>query len=111
VTLDAFNQGAAVGTTPTTIQWAVGVGATADTLAGTEDLVGVKVRRVIPLGITSWVVGALVGQQANTIDRNYDVPLVVHGGEYFSIIAKVILGTATASQEIRGQVQINGYFE
>lgn len=111
VTLDAFNQGAAVGTTPTTIQWAVGVGSTADTLAGTEDLVGVKVRRVIPLGITSWVVGALVGQQANTIDRNYDVPLVVHGGEYFSILAKVILGTATASQEIRGQVMVNGYFE
>jgi len=109
--LDAFNQGAAVGTTPTTIQWAVAVGSTADTLAGTEDLVGVKIRRIVPLGITSWTVGALVGAQANTIDRNYDVPLVVHGGEYFSLVAKVILGTATASQEIRGQLMVNGYFE
>jgi hypothetical protein len=111
VTLDAFNQGAAVATTPTTIQWAVGVGSTADTLAGTEDLVGVKVRRIIPLGVTSWTVGALVGQSAPSIDRNYDVPLTIHGGEYFSIVAKVILGTATASQEIRGQVMVNGYFE
>ena len=111
VTLDAFNQGAAVAGTPTTIQWAVGVGSTADTLAGTEDLVGVKVRRVVPLGITSWTVGALVGAQAPTVDRNYDAPLVIHGGEYFSIFAKIILGTATASQEIRGQIMVNGYFE
>lgn len=111
VSLDAFNQGAAVATTPTTIQWAVGVGSTADTLAGTEDAIGTKIRRIIPLGITSWLVGALIGQSAPTIYRNYDAPLVIHGGEHFSIIAKVILGTATASQEIRGQVMVNGYFE
>jgi hypothetical protein len=111
VTLDAFNQGAVVAGTPTVIQWAIAVGSTADTLAGTEDLVGVKVRRIVPLGITSWLVGALVGALAPTIDRNYDVPLTIHGGEYFSLVAKVILGTATVSQEIRGQMQVNGYFE
>ena len=111
VRIDSFNQIVAVATTPTTLLWGMAVGSTADTLAGTEDAVGVKVRRVIPLGVQSWLVGALVGQQAIPIDVSRDAAIVVHGGEYLSFFVKVILGTATATQEIRGIISVDGYFE
>jgi hypothetical protein len=109
--IDTLNTVVAVATTPTVLQWGLGVGATADTLAGTEDLVGVKVRRAIALGYQFWAVGAVVGQPANRIDVNFDAPVVVHGGEYVSFFYKVILGTATSTEVFRGVIGVNGIFE
>ena len=40
-----------------------------------------------------------------------DVPLVVEPSKYFHLILKMVVGTATASQIIRGTCFVNGYFE
>jgi hypothetical protein len=109
--IDTINAVVAVATTATTLQWAIGVGSSADTLAGTEDAVGVKIRRAIPLGIQFLPVGAVVGQSFPRIDVNFDVPLVIHGGEYVSFFYKVLVGTATATETYRGTIGVNGFFE
>jgi hypothetical protein len=111
VSIDTASIGAAVATTATTLLWGLAVGATANTLAGTEDLVGIKVRRMIPLGMQSWPIGAAIGSIAVQVDVNLDTPIVVHGGEYIGFAMKVITGTATASQTLRGSIMVNGYFE
>ena len=57
------------------------------------------------------VIAAAIGAQAARLDTNLDAPLVVNAGEYLHVIVKMPLGTATASQVIRGVVGINGFFE
>jgi len=42
---------------------------------------------------------------------NLDAPLYVAAGTYLHIILRMPVGTATASQIIRGLVMINGYYE
>jgi hypothetical protein len=111
VRIDTFNAVAAVATTASVMMWGIGVGASADTLAGTEDLVGVKIRRAVPLGIQSFPIGAAIGAVATPIDVNFDSPLCVHGGEYVSFFYKMIVGTATATETFRGTISVNGYFE
>ena len=59
----------------------------------------------------SFAVGAAIGALATPIDINLDAPVVVHGGEYVSFALKVPVGTATASQALRGIIMVNGYFE
>lgn len=108
--IDTVNTGAAVGTTPTILQWAVGVGNTADSLA-TADAVTTKSPARVGLGIQSFIVGAAIGAQAPIIDKNFDAPLTVNSGERFQTLVKVPVGTATASQIIRGIVGVNGIFE
>ena len=110
VRIETANIGAAVATTPTLLQWGLAVGSTADTLAGTESAT-VKIRRIIPLGMQSFAVGAAVGSLAAPVDVNLDAPVVVHGGEYVSFALKVPVGTATSSQTLRGLIMVNGYFE
>jgi hypothetical protein len=110
VRIETANLGAAVATTATLLQWGLAVGSTADTLAGTESAT-VKIRRIVPLGMQSFAVGAAIGALAVPIDVNLDAPIVVHGGEYASFALKVPVGTATASQTLRGIIMVNGYFE
>ena len=55
--------------------------------------------------------GAVIGQNCSPIDINFDVPLVVETSKYSHVILKMVVGTATASQIIRGTCFINGYFE
>jgi hypothetical protein len=66
---------------------------------------------MIPLGMQSFAIGAAIGSLAVPIDVNLDAPIVVHGGEYASFALKVPVGTATASQTLRGIIMVNGYFE
>jgi len=110
VWIDTINTGAAVATTPTTLQWAIAVGSNAVTLANAE-AAAAKAPRKLSLGIQSFVIGAAIGAQAPTIGKNLDAPLVVNGGEFLHIILKMPFGTATASQVIRGIVGVNGCFE
>jgi hypothetical protein len=42
---------------------------------------------------------------------NLDAPLYVAAGTFVHVILRMPVGTATASQIIRGLVMINGYFE
>ena len=111
VRVETANMVVAVATTAHLLQWAMAVGSSAVTLAGTEDAVGVTVRRVVPLGLQYFPVAAAVGQTASPLDLNLDAPIMVLGGQNISFFYKVLVGTATATQGFRGIIQVNGYFE
>lgn len=112
VRIDAVNTGAAVATTATLHQYSIATGQTAVSLA-TTDGAGTKARRVFPLGLHTWPIAAAIGAapQEPPIVHSFESPLVANPGEYIHIILKVILGTATASQVLRGIVAIEGVWE
>lgn len=110
IRISAVNIGAAVATTATVIVWGVGVGATAASLATAEGASARAPRREA-IGVQSWVVGAAIGTQAPDIELDCsNAPLLVEPGAYLHIICRVIVGTATASQQIRGTVSVVGPF-
>ena len=93
------------------MSWQIGVGATAVTLATVADTATVKQSRRIPVGMQSFLVGDAIGKKADPIDVSFDAPLVCEPGTYVHVIMKQFIGTATASQIVRGTVMINGQFE
>lgn len=95
---------------PTLLQWSLGVGSTAVSLA-TADGAAARARAVKPLGFQTFAPAAAIGAQATRIDVNLDAPLVVEPGTYVHVILKCPIGLATASQVIRGICGINSYFE
>lgn len=103
IRIDCVNTGAAVATTATTLQWALAFGHTAVSLA-TAEAAAAKAPRRIPLGIMTWPVGAAIGQgpQNGPIQIDFDSPIYVNPGEFVALVAKFIVGTATASQVIWG---------
>lgn len=112
VRIEAVNTGAAVATTATLLQWGIGVGATGVSLATSESATaGRRAPRRLTLGLQVFPIAAAIGVVAAPIDVNLDAPVVVEPGTYFHVILKMPLGTATASQIIRGTCFINGYFE
>lgn len=108
--IDTVNTGAAVATTATLLQWSLGTGSTAVSL-GTGDTAATRARAVVPLGFQTFPIGAAIGAQATRIDVNLDAPIVCEPATFVHVILKMPVGTATASQIIRGMVGINGYFE
>lgn len=103
--ISTFNMGAAVATTPTLLQWGVANNSSAVSLA-TAGLTR------LALGAQSLAVGAAVGAVASPdLDVTFDAPLITHGGRIFHIILKMPVGTATASQVVRGVAAVKGYFE
>lgn len=114
INISAYNTGAAVATTPTLLEWYAAVGGTGVSLATTETALGAtpsKMPRRIALGVQSFAVGDPIGKVVNPVDADFPVPLVAHPGEYVHIILRMPLGTATASQIIRGNVRVVGYWE
>jgi hypothetical protein len=112
VRIDTVNTGAAVATTATTLFWALGVGGTAADLATADSLTAAtRAYRRIPLGIQSFIVGAVAGAQGPVIAVNFDAPVVVAPGTRVNGIVRIPIGTATGSQVIRGTFFVNGYFE
>lgn len=114
VNISAYNTGAAVATAPTLLEWYASVGATNVSLATSETALGAtpsKGARRIALGVQSFAVGDPIGKVVNPVDADFPVPLVAHPGEYVHIILRMPLGAATASQIIRGNVRIVGYWE
>ncbi len=112
VRIEAYNMGAASATTPTVLQWALGVGSTAVSLATADsNTAGTRAPRRIPLGVQSIPIGTAIGGNVAPIDVNLDAPLYVAAGTFVHVILRMPVGTATASQIIRGLAMINGYFE
>ena len=110
VCIDAVNVGAAVATTATVLQWAVSVGATAASLATTESATA-KAHRRVALGVQSWIVGAAIGAPAESIWLDCSqAPLMAEPGTIIGILVRVPIGTATASQVIRGTCTIIGHY-
>lgn len=110
VWLDTFNAVVATATTPTVLEWSLGVGATAVSLA-TAEAAATRAPRRITLGCQSFLVGALAGAPAERVDINLDAPVVVEPGTYVHVILRVPYGTATATELFRGQVGFNCYWE
>jgi hypothetical protein len=105
IQVDTYNSGAAVATTAHVLQWFASPDQTAISLATATN-------RRVTLGIQSFSVGAAIGALAAPILRSLnDAPLVTNPGRIMVVGLKVPVGTATASQIIRGTVAIRGYFE
>lgn len=105
IRISCVNLGAAVATTPTTFAVALAWGASAVSLATTESASfatgTTKVRRIQPLGTIYFPVGAAIGQAAATdIVMDFAAPITINPGEFAQVIAKPLVGTATASQVI-----------
>lgn len=102
VVLDLVNMGAAVATTATLIQFSLAFGHTNVSLATTE-AVNAKAPRRVGIGFASWAIGAPIGDPPKggviTFDTG-DAPIFVNPGEHVALVAKFMLGTATASQVI-----------
>jgi len=118
VRISATNIGAAVATTPSTVQWALAYGATGATVpslaqgeTATLAAVSVKQYRRIPLGISSFLVGAAIGSQAPDITVTFNAPVTLAPGEWMAITAKFIQGTATASQVIWTVASIDAHYD
>jgi hypothetical protein len=99
IVIDASNTGAAVATTATLLYWAVATNKVAATL-GTSD------GQRIGVGMQSFAVAAAVGAIASQIRLTFDVPITCQSGKYFDIILRLPVGTATASQEIAGNITL-----
>ena len=110
VWIETFNAVVAVATTPTVLEWSIGVGSTAVSLA-TGEAAATRAPRRLAVGNQSFLVGALAGANAEHIDRNLDAPLVVEPGTYLHVILRVPYGTATATELFRGFVGFNAYWE
>lgn len=112
VRIETANTGAAVGATGTLLQWGLGVGSTAVSLATADSATaGTRAPRRITLGMQSLPAASPIGFLAADVDVNLDAPVYVAAGTFVHIILKMPVGLATASQIIRGVVQINGFWE
>jgi len=104
IRLDCMVYGAAVATTPTTLRFEMSVGSTVLTLNQAESAsfatATAKAGRRIYVGTMSAPVAAAIGTPFNA-PLNLDFtggPIVINPGTYWQLIAKGIVGTATASQ-------------
>jgi hypothetical protein len=101
---------------PLLLQWAIGYGSTASTLATTESATftaggTTKIARKIPLGAQSLAATSAVGVISPGFQRNFgDAPLPINPGEYLHIILRIPGGTATTAGAPRGSVAVLGYF-
>lgn len=113
VTIYTFNMGAAVATTPTLLQWGLGIGATAATLATADSATaGTRSAKRILLGVQTMPVGTAVGGAADKeINITFSTPLMVEAGTFCQVLLKMPVATNTGSQIVRGIIMFNGYFE
>ena len=111
VCITTSSEGAAFdASAPTVLQWALGFGSTATTLA-TPDATTSRAPRIFPLGTQSFPVSSARGTSANAITMTLGTPIKVDPGTYLHVIAQEILGTNTSSLYYRGCVYLGGYFE
>jgi hypothetical protein len=108
VWIETYNAVVAVATTPTVLEWTLAVGSTAVSLA-TTDAAATRSPKRIGLGSQSFLVGALAGAKSERI--NVEVDVVVEPGTHMHIILRVPYGTATATEQFRGMVGVNAYWE
>lgn len=100
IRIDAINNGAAVATTATTLQFSLAFGHTAVSLA-TAETAATKAPRRVALGYMTWPVGAAIGTQATPIFVDFsEAPIYVETGHFVALVCKFLVGTATASQVI-----------
>ena len=115
IKIDCVNTGAAVATTATALAVAVAWGGTALSLATAETgsfvTATAKARRIQPIGVMTFPIAAAIGAVADTIQFDFEAPLIINPGEFIQVICKVLVGTATASQVLAFVVSPNLYQE
>jgi hypothetical protein len=116
VRISTINTGAAVATTPTTIQWSLAFGHNSVTMNTTESgsfaTATAHAPRRVALGFQSAAIAAAIGAlYAPDIYMSFDSPIVVRPGEFIATLMKIVVGTATASQTITYCVTFDGNFE
>lgn len=115
IRVDLVNSVVAVATTPSTFALAVAWGGTALTLAQTESASfatgTAKARRIQPIGVISLPVGTVAGGAANGVQFDFEAPLVINPGEYVQVVAKILSGTATATEVLQFVISPNLYHE
>jgi hypothetical protein len=115
IKVDCVNSVVAVATTASVFAVAVAWGSSALTLAQAETASfannTVKARRIQPVGVISFPVGAAVGAQASGIQFDFEAPLIINPGEYIQVIVKPLLGTATATEVFQWVISPNLYHE
>lgn len=110
VDITSINTGAPVAITATILDWAIAVGSSAVSLATAEAPPATWGPKRTSLGLQGFLMSAGIGQGAADITRLFNTPLVCDSGRFVHIIVQVPVGTATASQVIRGDVVIIGRF-
>lgn len=103
IEIDTYNTGAAGAGTATVLEWSMGFNSAAVSLA-TANII----RRQI--GVQSIPVGGAIGFRCENIDKTFITPEVVESGRFIHVILNIPIGTATASQIIRGVCMIKGRF-
>lgn len=116
VRISTVNTGAAVATTPTTLQWSLAFGHTAVSLQTAETAsfatATTHAPRRVALGFQSAPIATPIGgMYGPDIYMPFDSPIVVRPGEYLATIMKIIVGTATGSQTITYCVTFDANFE
>lgn len=117
IRVDCNNLGAAVATTATAFAVSLAFGHTAVSLATTESASfannTVKAPRRLPLGTFFFPAGAVIGQGASggAINFDFEAPVIVNPGEFVAVTAKILVGTATASETFLWTIGFNAYLE
>lgn len=101
VRIDVYNMGAVSATTPTLLEWKLVSNLSAVSLATANG-------KRKSLGAISIPVGAAIGQYIGSIDIDLEVEEYTESGRFVDIALSMPVGTATASQIIRGTVTIKG---
>ncbi len=103
--IDTINLGAANGATEYALEYFIAVNSTAISLA-----TATYTRQV--LGFQSLAAAGVIGARfAPRISDNYQSPIIIEAGRFLVIGARVLSGTATASQVIRTVCTPKGYFK
>jgi len=118
IKIDLVNLGAVAATTDTTYAVALAFGGTqlslgtvvADT--GSFVTASAKMRRIIPLGVLRIPVGSVIGyKDPNPIEMDWDAHIPTNPGEFIQVVAKILVGTATASQVHAFVIGADTYYE
>lgn len=113
IRISACNTGAAVATTATMLDWGIATGSTAVSLATTDAIAAspTTAPRRLPLGHQGFIIGAAIGACAESIQMSFLSPITVESGRFLQVTLQVPVGTATASQVIRGDVFVDAHWE
>lgn len=107
ITIDTVNTGAAVLGTATVLNWFAAVNSSAASLATAESPPTTYGPKRVELGMQAFSVGDLMGKQATQVRAVFEIPLICDGGRYLQIGVQIPVGTATASQVLRGIARID----
>lgn len=104
LTIETINTGAAVATTPTLLEWDIGVNSVGLSLASGGTI------RAGGIGSGSLPIGAVPGMKAERISEVFSSPIVCESGRFMHLILRMPIATATASQVITGTARFNGFW-